>query len=60
MYGVIIEVVVENAFSDSVVLIWIFNNWFLEKDFEVKHLNKRSVTLEFNVLKHSADFAYNK
>ena len=60
VYGVIIKVVVEDAFSESVVLICVLNNWFLEIDFEVKHLNKRSVTLEFNVLKHSADFAYNK
>ena len=60
VHCVIIKVIVENAFTESVVLIWVLNNWFLEIDFEVKHLNKRSVTLEFNVLKHSADFAYNK
>ena len=58
--GVIIKVVVKNALADSVVLIRVFNNWFLEVDFEIKYLKKESVTLAINVLKHSADFAYNK
>ena len=60
MDGVIIKIIVENALSDSVVLIRVFDDWFLEVDFEVKDLNQKSVTHEINVLKHSADFAYNK
>ena len=28
--GIVIKIVVDSAFSDSVVLIGIFNNWFLE------------------------------
>ena len=36
---VIIEIVVDNAFADSIVLSWILNNWLLEVGFEVKHLN---------------------
>lgn len=32
--GVIIKVVVDGALSESVVLIWILNNWLLEITFE--------------------------
>ena len=39
--GVIIEVVVKNALADSEILIRVFNNWFLEEDFEIKYLRKR-------------------
>jgi hypothetical protein len=41
--GVVIKVIVKNALADSVVLIWVFNNWFLEVDFEIKYL---SIVLE--------------
>lgn len=47
--GVVIKVIVKNALADSVVLIRVFNNWFLEVDFEIKYLKKRSVTLAINV-----------
>ena len=47
--GVVIKVIVKNAFADSVVLIRVFNNWFLEVDFEIKYLKKGSVTLAINV-----------
>ena len=49
MDSVIIKVIVENALADSVVLIRVFNNWFLEVDFEIKYLKKGSVTLAINV-----------
>jgi hypothetical protein len=41
--GVIVKVVVDDAFSDSVVFVWIFNNWFLEVSIEAENL---SVVLE--------------
>ena len=47
--GVVIKVIVKNALADSVVLIRVFNNWFLEVDFEIKYLKKGSVTLAINV-----------
>jgi len=40
---IIIEIVVDYAFSDSEVFIWVFNNWFLEETVEAKYL---SVVLE--------------
>ena len=49
MDGVVIKVIVKNALADSVVLIRVFNNWFLEVDFEIKYLKKGSVTLAINV-----------
>jgi len=36
--GIVIKIVVDSAFSDSVVLIGIFNNWFLEITGEAKYL----------------------
>lgn len=36
--GVIIKVVEDNAFSDSEILICIFNNWLLEIGVEFKYL----------------------
>ena len=39
MDGVIVEVVVDDAFADSIVLSWVFHYWLLEVGFEVKHLN---------------------
>ena len=36
--GVVVEVVVEDALADPVVLVGVFNNWLLEVGFEVKHL----------------------
>ena len=39
MDGVVIEIVVEDALADPEVLVWVFDNWFLEVDFEVEHLN---------------------
>jgi len=41
--GVIVEVVVDGALSDSIVLGRVFDNWLLEVSFEVKNL---SVVLE--------------
>jgi hypothetical protein len=41
--GIVIKIVVDSAFSDSVVLIGIFNNWLLEITGETKYL---SVILE--------------
>ena len=38
MDGVVVEVVVEDALADPVVLVGVFNNWLLEVGFEVKHL----------------------
>ena len=49
VHCVIIKVIVKNALADSVVLIRVFNNWFLEVDFEIKYLKKGSVTLAINV-----------
>ena len=36
--GVIVEVVVDDAFADSIILSWVFHYWLLEVGFEVKHL----------------------
>ena len=36
--GIIVEIVVDNAFADSIVLSWVFHYWLLEVGFEVKHL----------------------
>ena len=36
--GIIIKIVVDDALSDSVVLIWILNNWFLEICMEFENL----------------------
>jgi hypothetical protein len=36
--GVIIEIVVDSAFSKSVVLVGVFNNWLLEITVEAKDL----------------------
>ena len=36
--GVIVKVVVDDAFSDSVVFVWVFNNWFLEVSVEAENL----------------------
>ena len=36
--GIVIKIVVDSAFSDSVVLIGIFNNWLLEITGETKYL----------------------
>jgi hypothetical protein len=38
MDGVIIEVVVDNALSNSVVFVWIFDDRFLEVTFKAKYL----------------------
>ena len=38
MDGVIIKVIVDNALSDSEVLIWVFNDWFLEESVEAEDL----------------------
>lgn len=43
MDGIVIKIVVNGAFSESVVLISIFNNWLLEITSEAKYL---SVILE--------------
>ena len=49
VHCVIIKVIVKNTLADSEVLIRVFNNWFLEVDFEIKYLKKESVTLAINV-----------
>ena len=36
--GVIVKVVVDNALSDSEVLIWVFNYWFLEESIKTEDL----------------------
>jgi hypothetical protein len=36
--GIVIKIVVNGAFSESVVLICIFNNWLLEITSEAKYL----------------------
>lgn len=40
---VIIQVVVDNAFADSEVFIWVFNNWFLEVGIEFEDLKAELV-----------------
>jgi hypothetical protein len=35
---VIVEVVVDDALSNSVVFVWIFDDWFLEVSFKAKYL----------------------
>jgi len=39
MQCVIIEIVIDCAFSDTIILIRIFNDWFLEVGLELKDLN---------------------
>lgn len=36
---VIVEVVVDDALSNSVVFVWIFDDWFLEVSFKAKYLS---------------------
>ena len=36
--GVVIQIVVYDAFSDSIVFIWIFNDWLLEVSIELEDL----------------------
>ena len=40
VHCVVIKIIVKNALADSEILIRVFNNWFLEEDFEIKHLRK--------------------
>ena len=46
--GVIVEVVVDGALSDSIVLGRVFDNWLLEVSFEVKNL-KVSVRVSYSI-----------
>jgi hypothetical protein len=43
MDGVIVKVVVDDTFPNSVVFVWVFNHWFLEVSVEAENL---SVILE--------------
>ena len=36
--GVVIQVVHDDAFSNSVIFIWVLNNWLLEKTIEFQDL----------------------
>jgi len=36
--SVILEVIEDNAMSDSVIFVWVFNDWFLEVSLEFKYL----------------------
>ena len=38
MNGIVIKIVVDDALSNSEVLIWVFNNWFLEECVEAEDL----------------------
>lgn len=38
MDGVVIKIIVDDALSDSEVLIWVFNDWFLEESVEAEDL----------------------
>ena len=62
--GIIVEIVVDNAFADSIVLSWVFHYWLLEVGFEVKHLNVTvRVSYQFsreNALKAAQIEMYNK
>ena len=57
--SVIIKVVVEDALSDSVVLTWVFYNWFLEVGFEIEYLKvtvrSQLSNFEVSALKHDSD-----
>ena len=35
VHCVIIQVIVDSAFTDTVVLVWVFNYWFFEVSFEL-------------------------
>lgn len=36
--GIVIQVVENNAFTNSEIFIWVFDNWFLEVSVEFKNL----------------------
>jgi len=40
--GIVFEIVVDYAFADAVVLIRVFNDWFLEVGFKLEYLLKKS------------------
>ena len=41
--GVIVEIIVNNAFSDSEIFVSILNDWFLEVSVEFENLYKSNV-----------------
>ena len=41
--GVIVEIIVNNAFSDSEIFVSILNDWFLEVSVEFEYLYKSNV-----------------
>jgi len=53
--GIVIKIVVDSAFSDSVVLIGIFNNWLLEITGETKYLLQVKFNGKFQIFNQSFD-----
>lgn len=41
MNSIIFKIVVDSALAETVVFIWIFNNWFLEEGTEIKNLKMK-------------------
>lgn len=39
MEGIVIHIVHDNAFSNSVIFVWVLNNWLLEKTIEFQDLS---------------------
>ena len=38
MHSIIIQVIVNDALSNSIIFIWVLNNWFLEESVELEYL----------------------
>ena len=45
--GVIVEIIVNNAFSDSEIFVSILNDWFLEVSVEFENLYKSNVQISY-------------
>ena len=45
--GVIVEIIVNNAFSDSEIFVSILNDWFLEVSVEFENLYKSNVYISY-------------
>ena len=41
MNSIIFKIKVDSALAETVVFIWIFNNWFLEEGTEIKNLKMK-------------------
>ena len=41
MEGIIIQVEIDDALSDAIVLVFVLNNWLKEVSFEVKYLSDK-------------------